>query len=289
MAGDLITTDGQVEWRGTLLGAASPFRMTRLEGWLDLADTRVQDVERPGRHGLFQGRQLMGKRLITFSYLVKGVSADEFGAAIRRLRRVTAPAEAPAEEPLVIRLDGETWQANARCVRRSIDVRRFYAVGFTTGAIQWQATDPRLYSLVQRTAVTGLAAPPTDGLPFPLVFDLKFGEGPRGGRFVVTNEGDVAAWPVWEVTGPVVGPAITNQVTGQRLQFEPDFRVAEGQRLVVDTDARTVRLGGVNRNDALVNRQWFPIPAGGDVQVAFTARSYDPTASLTARWRDATI
>jgi hypothetical protein len=176
-AGDLITADGQLEWRGTLLGSGSPFRMSKLEGWLDLPEMRADNPDRPGRHGGFQGNQLAGQRTVTLSYLVKGVPAAEFGAVVTTLRTITAPAERPLEEPLVVRLDGESWLANARCVRRTINVEKYYALGYTTGAIQWQATDPRLYSVAEQRDVTALPSPPADGLPFPLTFRLVFGTG----------------------------------------------------------------------------------------------------------------
>ncbi|GAA1716397.1 hypothetical protein GCM10009745_76120 [Kribbella yunnanensis] len=288
-AGELITADGQLEWRGTLLGTDSPYRMTNLQGWLDLPDARGDDPDRPNRHGSFQGSQVMGKRTITLTYLIKGVPIEEFGAVITKLRSITAPTEQPVEEPLVIRLDGETWQVNARCTRRTISVERFYAIGYTTGAVQWQATDPRIYSLVDQTAATGLPSPPTDGLEFPLVFPLKFGTGRPGGRLTLVNSGGAASWPVWEIRGPVSGPIIANRDTGQRLVFDPAFTVGAGQTLVIDTDARTVLLNGVNRSDRLFTREWFPIPAGTSVQVDFAAASYHPSALLTARWRHATI
>jgi Phage tail protein len=288
-AGDLITTDGQVEWRGTLLGTGSPYRMTRLEGWLDLAEVRGENHDRPGRHGMFAGSRVLGTRIITLSYLVKGVPHEQFGAVVNTLRAITAPTEEPTEEPLVIRLDGESWQVHARCLRRTIDVQRYYSIGHTTGTIQWEATDPRLYSAIEQTAVTGLAAPPTNGLPFRLRFPLVFGTGRSGGRLVVTNRGGAASWPIFEIRGPVTGPTLANRDTGQRLVFDPGFSVGLGQTLVVDTDARTVLLNGVNQNGRLLTRQWFPIPAAGTVQVDFSATSYDPAAALTARWRDAII
>ncbi|QIS13583.1 phage distal tail protein [Nocardia arthritidis] len=288
-AGDLITADGQIEWRGTLLGSASPYRMVRLEGWQDLAEVRGQDLPRPNRHGLFQGTQLMGKRVITLTYLVKGVPLAGFGAVIAKLREITAPTEHPVEEPLVARLDKQSWLANARCTRRTIDVAKYYSVGYTTGAIQWVATDPRLYSPAESTAQTGLPQPAVDGLVFPLRFPLVFGTGKPGGMLLARNDGDVAAWPVLEIVGPVRGPVIVNRETGQRLVFDGDFAIDAGQRLVIDTDARTVLLNGVSRNDKLLTRQWFPIPAHGSVRIGFTASDHDPAALLTVRWRHATI
>ncbi|MET9647570.1 phage distal tail protein [Streptomyces syringium] len=288
-AGDLITRDGQLEWRGALLGAGTPYRMTRLEGWLDLGETRGANPDRPGRHGLLQGSLLLGRRTVTLSYLVSGVPRERFGQVVEDLRTLTAPGERPVEEPLVIRLDGRSWLANVRCVRRTVGVEKLYAVGHTTGAVQWEATDPRLYSPTEHRAATSLPAPPTDGLRFPLFFPLAFGAGKAGGRLIAVNRGGAATWPVWEIDGPVTGPMVTERDTGQRLVCHPDFTVARDQTLVIDTDARTVLLNGVNHNDVLLTRQWFPFPVGTPARVDFTATSYDPAARLTARWRDATL
>jgi hypothetical protein len=288
-AGDQITADGQLEWRGIVLGTGTPYRMTKLEGWLDLAEVRGQDPDRPGRHGAFQGSLLAGKRTITLTYLIKGVPLEQFGSVITTLRNITAPAEQPVEEPLVVRLDGQAWLVNARCIRRTINVERYYAVGHTTGAVQWQATDPRVYSQAEQRAVTGLPAPPVDGLRFPLRFPLSFGSGRSGGRLIAVNDGGAASWPVWEITGPVTGPVITNRDTGQRLAFDPAFTVAAEQLLRIDTDARTVMLNDVNYSARLFTRQWFPIPPLSSVRVDFSAAAYHPTATLTGRWRHAII
>jgi hypothetical protein len=199
--------------------------------------------------------------------------------------------EAPDEEALVIQLAGAKWQAFARVTRRAFPVDRAYTAQNAPGALQWVATDPRLYSSgAALTATVGLPLAGSGGLVFPLVFPLTFGSGAAIPDMVATNTGTVTTWPTFTIAGPVTGPVITNVTTGQILAFDPTFVVAAGQTLVVDTDARTVTLVGVNRRDRLVTAGWFGLAAGVATHLRFTsAGGYDPAAALTATWRPATI
>jgi hypothetical protein len=287
-AGDLITADRQIEWRSTLLGVGTPYGFQKLEGWLsDLPSMRGEDFDRPGRHGQFPGASEMSKRTITYSFLI-ATTLDQLDAAVAELRAATAPAEVPVEEPLVIRIGGVSWMAQARVKRRTVTVGVDDQVGYATGAIQWDATDPRCYSPAENSLSTALASPSAGGLAFNLVFPLDFGSGPVGGFLTATNNGTVATWPTFEIRGPVAAPVITNHATGERLTFSSALTVATGQVLTLDTDQRQVTLNGVSAADKLMTRSWFPLLPGQATRVDFTAGSYDPAASLTVRWRDAT-
>lgn len=280
-AGDLITADDQIEWRGLLLGAGTPFRWTGLEGWLDSPDTRGSDSDRTDRHGSLPGSLLAQSRTITYSWQMKGVSLGDFPAQVARLRRATTIARNGDEEPLVIRRHGVTHMVMARCTNRAIPDDAQYWRGIPRGAIRWRASNPELLQLPRLDVSIGLAAPAVSGLAFPLAFPLDFGAGrPDGGEFTITNEGDSEAWPVWRITGPITGPAITNPDTGDTLAFDPAWALPAGQTLEIDTDARTVlitdSLGNstsVSRSDRLFVRQWFPLPPGQPTRVRFTAVS----------------
>lgn len=288
-AGDLLTTDGQIEWRGTLLGAGTMWRLTGLSGWLDLPDFRGDDQPRPSRHGAFPNASLMSKRVVQATFLTKGVSLSGFPAGVAALQTLTAPTESPVEEPLVIQLNGQKWLCNARLKKRALPVDKQYAVGYATLALQWEATDPKLYSPALHTLSTGLASAATTGLPFPLVAPLDFGSGPIGGFLnSVTNAGWVASWPQFSIAGPVTGPVITNHDTGERLLFNPAFVVTAGQTLTIDTDLRQVALNGVQSNGQLFTRGWFPLLPGVPTRIDFAqVGTYDPAALLTVSWRDA--
>jgi hypothetical protein len=288
-AGDLLTGDGQVEWRSTILGGTSMWRLDTLTGWLDLPDFRGDDQPRPSRHGMFPNASLMAKRVVTATFQSKGVALSGFPGGVAALQTLTAPTESPVEEPLVIQLNGQKWLCNARLKKRALNVDKQYAVGYTTLALQWEATDPKLYSPSLHTMSTGLATAASTGLVFPLVFPLDFGSGPVGGYLSgVLNAGWAASWPQYTITGPVTGPIITNHDTGDRLLFNPSFVVAAGQTLTIDTDLRQVALNGVQANNQLFTRSWFPLLPSVPTRIDFAQLgTYDPSATLTVSWRDA--
>lgn len=284
-SGDLITRDGQLEWRGTLLGAGTVYGWRGIEGWLDLPQTRGNDVDRPGQHGAFPGQLLVQSRTVTFSYLMspRRNRPGDFTAAVDRLRAITTPSENPDEEPLVIQLGGRRQQVLARCTRRQVPTGREFDVGYVAGALQWVATDPRLLELPAYTASTPLSAAGTGGLGFPMRFPLRFGAAHRGGIITWTNTGTAQAWPVWRITGPVRGPSITRRDTGQTLEFDPDWTVPAGQTVEVDTLARTVLFAGsgVSASDRLFTRGWFSFPPGAEVQAVFGGTSPTSDARLS--------
>lgn len=301
-AGDLLTTDGQIEWRGLLLGAASPFRWRSLTGWLDM-ELRASDTSMGNWHGEHPGQALSSARYVTFQFFTKGLILAEFPDAVAALRQATAPDENPAEEPLAIQLHGEKLLVYARCLRRHLPVDVPYSVGHVAaGAIQWKATDPRLYSAVEHSASAGLALPGSSGLDFSgggLDFSgggLDFGTGQQGGVLTARNAGHVPTWPTIEVSGPTTGPVIN--VDGRRLLFDPSYTVLAGQTMVIDTRPtwRTVQIvpagsppgtDGVSVRQHLQVEQWAPLEAGVDTQITFTAAAYDAASQLTVRWRDA--
>ncbi|TCO64391.1 hypothetical protein [Actinocrispum wychmicini] len=208
MTGELITRDRQIEWRGLLMGAGTRIKVTAVTGWLDLPEQRGNDPILTGRHGTYPGQRLSSGRTITADLSITA-PAEEFPRLLDTLRQATAPDEDPVEEPLVIRVRGQAWMVWARCTRRAIPTDRAFLVGHTRASVQWQATDPRLYSVTEQTAETGLPAPAQGGLRFPLAFPLDFGPGRTGGELVAENLGHVPTWPALDVLGPCPGPVIT--------------------------------------------------------------------------------
>ncbi|MEU5847432.1 hypothetical protein [Saccharopolyspora shandongensis] len=288
-AGELITRDGQIQWRGLLLGAGTPFGWQNLEGWYDLPTARESDIDRTGAHGAYPGQLLTDARTVTFTYATKRVTKTAFPAAIEALRAATAPTENPVEDPLIIQLHGRKWMAWARCSKRAIPTDLAYSAGYATGAIEWRATNPRLLELPRRTLSTRLARPGAGGVVFPVRFPLRLPD-PVGGTLTLTNTGNAAAWPLWRLVGPMTGPVITDQATGRRLAFAPEWTLPAGEVVEIDTDARTVRTPtGASRSHLLAVREWFPIPADGESRVAFTAATYSPDAELSCLWQNTSL
>jgi hypothetical protein len=286
MAGELITRDRQIQWRGVLLGAGTRFRVTSLAGWLDLPEQRGSDPVLAGRHGSYPGQRLSTGRTVTVDTSILAMP-EEFPAVVDALRRATAPDEDPVEEPLVVRVHGEAWMVWARCTRRAIPTDRQFAIGYTRASLQWQATDPRLYSAVEQVAQTPLSTPAGGGARFPLAFPVSLGPGRTGGGLVAHNAGHVPTWPVLEVIGPCRGPVITF-ASGRQLGFDPAFTVLAGQTLVIDTGLRTVEINNVSVRSRLWAHQWTPFqPGSNSVRFAAATGFFHPDTRLRARWRHA--
>lgn len=279
------TEHGQLEWRGTLLGVDTIYGLVQLEGWIDLPEMRNGNTALDGRHGAHPGRVLAGQRIVTMTFSLSG-SEQEFRESVAELQRITAPSEDPAEEPLTVQWDGVTSQVMARCIRRSIPTPVEYHYGLTEGAIQWAASDPRKLRVPSEQRFTGLAAPSSEGLTFPMAFPLAFGSGQSGGSLYVSNDGSAAVWPVFTIRGPVTGPQIVNGITGDRLAFASDYQVPAGQSITIDTQLRTVVVTGtdVSRSAELSVRRWFSIPPAATHEIQFRAGSYESDAMLTATW-----
>lgn len=76
--------------------------------------------------------------------------------------------------------------------------------------------------------------------PFPQV-----SAGLALGETVLTNPGDVDAWPVWTITGPMTAMSATNVTTG--YEFTLTYPLLAGEQIVITTLQPTVR-GPVGQN-----------------------------------------
>ncbi|MER7464044.1 hypothetical protein [Streptomyces sp. NPDC097981] len=273
-AGDRVTAPGHVQFGELLLGPYTAYRWKNLTGWEDSPGVDSGTVPRSDAHGAYPGRLLAQPRTITLDDIVIRTEPRRMGTAVRSLRAATALRE--DEQPLVVMLDDEPpLLCFARCLRRSIPVGvGGYAIGVVQGAaLQFEATDPRRYSLIEQQAETRL---PSSGLPSPLH---------------AVNAGDAPSHPVITVRGPLSLPSLTNTGTGQVIEYDIDLGAAD--TLLVDTAAGTVTLNG---NASALNtatarsalEQLYTLPPGPSSLLFRTAPgAADPRASVSVRWRAA--
>ncbi|MEL3944503.1 phage distal tail protein [Streptomyces sp. LNU-CPARS28] len=159
-AGDKVTRPGHVQFGDELLiGPGTPYRWRSLTGWEELPALDSGSVNRADGHGSYPGHLLAQARTITLDDMVVRAPGGTIGAVVRTLNAATAIAE--DEQPLVVWLDERgPLLSFARVVRRAIPVGKGYALGTVTGAaLQWEASDPRRYSLIEQQAETRLPMP----------------------------------------------------------------------------------------------------------------------------------
>ncbi|MEU6822796.1 hypothetical protein ABZ921_19390 [Streptomyces atriruber] len=297
-AGDLVTLPGHVEYGGLLLGPFTPYGWKSVTGWEDSPGTDSGTVNRAAAHGAYPGRLLAQPRTITLDGVVIRSEPLQMSTMVRRLSSATALRD--DEVPLVIRLDDSPpLLCFARCIRRAIPVAAGgYAVGVVQGAaLQFEASDPRRYELVEQQAETRLpmAEPGLDWHldpgPESLNYPLDFGEPGSTGTVTATNDGDAAAHPLVRFRGPVALPSITNITTGAVLEY--DITLAADDELLVDTDNGTVTLNRTasrlyTATARSVPENTFTLPPSS-ASLTFRAApgSNDPRAACSLRWRSA--
>lgn len=156
--GDRVTRPGHIQYGTFLFGPGTPYQWEDLTGWDDLPDLDSGTVLRPAAHGAYPGDLLAQTRVIGLNGLIIRAPLKEIGAAAGALTSATGPAA--GELPLVAWLDDRgPLLVLARVVRRAVPTNG-YRVGLSVGgAIEWEATDPRRYDLIEQVATATLPAP----------------------------------------------------------------------------------------------------------------------------------
>jgi hypothetical protein len=254
-----------MQYGSFLLGPGTPWRWDNLEGWEDTPGIDSGTVLKASDHGGWPGTFFAQTRTVTASLVIRSEPGQMQGT-VRQL-------------------------AAARCTRRAVAVSRTNRVGFTRGSIQFEASDPRKYSLIESQATTQLPQPET-GLVWPLNWPLAFGNPGSTGNISATNSGDAPTHPVFEIKGPCSKPSITNIGTGALLEYDIDLSSTD--TLYIDTGQETVTLNGVTANrlyTATTRSQpekAFVLPPGPSA-LAFRSDDSppDPASTLLVTWRSA--
>lgn len=308
MAGELITTDDQVQFGSLLMGGGTgPYVITRegIEGWEDMPGLDSTDQARPSQDGSWAGDRYLGTRVVTIPVSIYpdwDASGRTGLVLLRELQRQIRPHA--AEQPLVIRMLGETLLCWARINSRVSErlSTTWMAAGELDLTLQWVATDPLRYSLTESVASTPLPAR-SQGLLWTAVSSidrldwvtatsrsvLDWGTEGTHGDLVVVNAGTEDTRPTLTITGPCTTPSVTRADTGDVLEY--DIALAAGDTLTIDIRCGTVLLNGTSSRDHLatgrsVLLEEFVCPPGSTV-LSYRAVDGAAGSTLTAVWRSA--
>lgn len=287
MAGDLITTDFQMQLGSLLLGEGTPYEIdgdSGLVGWDDLPGLDLADLPRPAAPGEYPGTIYPQSRIVTVALSVHG-DGPGHAANLAALRAATT-ATLAVETPLAVRLAGQMLFANVRCLNRSVPIGRNYAAGATAKAtLQFKATDPRRYGAL----ASGTTAPPSTGagITWPVTWPIVWPTGGSGatGTVSVVNSGDYPTPLTITVRGPLTTPAIYRQDTGDVLELNTSM--AASDVCVIDVLADTLTMNGSPAEGLLTDRSApissFLMPPGL-TGIALRAAVTDPAASMTVAY-----
>ena len=126
----------------------------------------------------------------------------------------------------------------------------------------------------------GLPVDTVSGRTYSKTYSFTYGALTNpGGIGQAENTGDIDAWPVFEITGPVNSPIVENQTTGRSFMVVG----AIGSGVTVTIDSRSGRVDPASYR--LVGRPWVLAPGVNNVRWRASSGSFDPSANLRVIWR----
>lgn len=148
-------------------------------------------------------------------------------------------------------------------------------------ALIFRAVDPYWYDRNPRTLSFSPGGAGQDFFPF---FPLVLGASEIASDASVVNDGHVATWPVWTITGPGTVTA-TNQTTGET--WELGHAIGEGETVTVDTRPGVKTVVSSTAGDLFaelsdVSSLW-PLVTGSN-EIAVEMASATPTSRLLLTW-----
>jgi hypothetical protein len=160
--------------------------------------------------------------------------------------------------------------------------------------IQWKA-DPMAYDSQQQSVTVASLFTPATGRKYNRTYNLRYPPAvTEPGRTVATSIGSYKTWPIIRFFGPCTNPAVElryQSAGGVVGEVRMLITLLSTDMLEIDTQARTVMLGGVSgstRYSSLdfINTTWAPMQPGPNY-FRFTADAAAPPASCVILWNDA--
>lgn len=263
-------------------------------GWFEPVAPRLFDSDKPADHGTYSSPSLDSSRVITLTGYATAPdpsTADQARNQFSALCRRGHLFQLLVEEPVIDKM------AMVKRAGGNLRPTRPHQFDFQLILV---APDPRKYSALVHTKSTKLAQDAPGGIQWNGAAGSTgvVWNGPAGttgvqyqtgvgenGVMQLANDGTADTPIVFTVAGPVDNPIITRTDTGETLQWTGS--VPSGSLLVIDTATGSVLLDNGNQRPLLTKVDFFTIPPGDQIDVAFQAPTPSPTAQLTAAWSDA--
>lgn len=273
---------------GVVFGHGTPLQVDDVS-FGDVSES-VGDVELPGSDGLAMGVDTRGGRLLTFEVSTDTTSAVASRAAIAGLARVWDARTTRYTPRAVVELSMLLPGGGVRSVlgrpRKFTPSRlRERSDGRESWVATFQTTHPGFLGVESSITLT-LVASGGGGITWPLRWPVVW--SPSGERQdAVVNVGDLVAWPVITINGPVAQPALSLVGTGLTLRL--DATLAYDEVVTIDTRPgyRTVTrqdgasLAGSARGASLAD---FFLPPGSTV-IHYSGTDLSGQSRATVSWR----
>lgn len=269
-------------YNGVAFGPGTRIHVQSVEG-LDLPALRTSDEPRPRDHGSFPGRHLLDPRVMVWSFGLRGDDLAGFDAVADDVATMTIPRD----DELPLTFDNAGKVIFCRPLRRSLARDFTQPQRLATAAVEFVASDPRVYSAALSALNTSLPVS-QPGATYPWTYPISYGAASSGGSLTVTNEGNFGApWSAVISAGssPLTEPRIELITTGEAVKLER-LTLSPGESLALFSKDGAVLLNGVSPRTAFLSvaSRWFEIPPGTHTVRFFAASGgSDATLSLYAR------
>lgn len=279
---DFVTGDTDV-WFNTTWPDGVQIVAAEPTGWEGLEF--VTPIDTAGsRDGGLDGPQSVAPRELP----VRGLMVAPDGRTLRRAIAALRRRLGPRKRVLWEQYDWGQDRRLAMICRASGDFRATPAPGGDDSGVASQfsftlvAANPpwKLSSGAPEFVDIGLPVDTVSGRTYDKTYSYNYGASTNpGGIGQADNTGDIDAWPLFEITGPVNSPIIENQSTGR--SFLVVGNVAAGQTITIDS-----RTGRVEPSSyRLVGRPWVLAPGVNNIRWRASSGSFDPSANLRVIWR----
>lgn len=251
-------------------------------------EPRASTANRPTAHGALDVADYYGPRLFDVGGEVWGDTYAEFWQRVDALK---GALQLGTTHVLKFTREGLGYAERAIVrVASAVDMPLEGSATFVPWGVSLLAADPRIYS---DTLSSGNYDPTAGssgaGLVFPLTFPLDFG-GSGTSQLSVSNAGNIATPATFTITGPVTNPIVDNDTTGESITTT-GLALTASDVLVVDTQARTAKLGTTNRPDFIdaSNTAWFDLEPGINLLRLRGSGMAASQTDLAVSFRDARI
>jgi hypothetical protein len=210
---------------------------------LDLPPASLIEEEVPFQPGARERTAKILPRNVELPLEVAGADRAAFRALIRTLAYALSPARGAGK--LRVRIaGGAARDLTCRCLS-GFEGDEGLQAGVDTwrdSLLHFRATDPYWYDTAPQLVPFGAGAGAALFFPF---FPIRLLPNAILADVVVTNPGDVEAWPIWHITGPgsTIVLTLTQGTTTQSLEL--DTTLLGGETITVDTrpGAKTITSG----------------------------------------------
>lgn len=264
--------------------AGNVWHVTSEQGLMHSPAPRTNVVDREQSDGEFDGDAWQPGRSITLEGVVSSPDAPTLYAAMRTARGLLVAGS--RRLPLIAAFPDLTLQTVVRRDGETLVDKIQHQMPRATFSLVLYAPDPNLYSNALQSASVGVFVAGS-GRAYPLAFPRAYGAAGAAGTINVTNNGNETTYPIITLAagaGPMVNPTVT-AFGGLSLVF--DLTLNAGDVLTIDTGQRSVVLNGTAARTWPLTSGTLAAPPGASTQLLFTAFSSDPTATMSAQWRDA--